>query len=113
MPNRVLSGVAELRLLALPKIKSDRLEKNNFDLLRLLFALTVCLVHAYELSGVQQLKWIAATIGAIALWHAVEKRFLFRNSHYIAAIPVETAEQGLLHAQGTDIQQSVLTMARS
>ena len=46
-------------------------------------------------------------IGAIGLWHAVEKRFLFRSSHYIAAIPVETAEQGLLHAQGTDIQQSV------
>ena len=64
MPNRVLSGVPELRKLALPKIKSDRLEKNNFDLLRLLFALTVCLVHAYELSGFQQLKWIAATFSS-------------------------------------------------
>ena len=48
----------------MPKIKSDRLEKNNFDLLRLLFALTVCLVHAYELSGFQQLKWISATFSS-------------------------------------------------
>ena len=32
-------------------------------------------------------------IGAIGLWHAVEKRFLFRSSHYIAAIPVGTAEK--------------------
>ncbi len=32
-----------------------RLARNNFDLLRLLFAATVCLVHAYQLSGFQQL----------------------------------------------------------
>lgn len=30
---------------------SVRLKKNNFDLLRLLFAGTVCLVHAHTLSG--------------------------------------------------------------
>jgi peptidoglycan/LPS O-acetylase OafA/YrhL len=35
-----------------------RLVKNNFDLLRLLFAGTVCLVHSYDLSGLQQLSWI-------------------------------------------------------
>lgn len=34
---------------------SPRLSKNNFDLLRLLFAGTVCLVHARELSGFSQL----------------------------------------------------------
>lgn len=34
------------------------MRKNNFDLLRLLFAGTVCLVHAYELSGFQQLSVI-------------------------------------------------------
>lgn len=37
---------------------NPRLTTNNFDLLRLLFAGTVCLVHAYELSGYQQLIWI-------------------------------------------------------
>lgn len=36
----------------------DRLNQNNFDLLRILFASTVCLVHCYELSGYQQLAWI-------------------------------------------------------
>jgi peptidoglycan/LPS O-acetylase OafA/YrhL len=37
---------------------STRLSTNNFDLLRLLFAGTVCIVHAYVLSGYQQLAWI-------------------------------------------------------
>jgi peptidoglycan/LPS O-acetylase OafA/YrhL len=41
-----------------------RLSKNNFDLLRLLFAGTVCLVHAYELSGEKQLKWIEAVLSS-------------------------------------------------
>lgn len=35
-----------------------RLTKNNFDLLRLLFAGTVCMIHTHELSGFQQLAWI-------------------------------------------------------
>ena len=34
---------------------NPRLTENNFDLLRLLFAGTVCLIHAHELSGFQQL----------------------------------------------------------
>ncbi|MEF8769977.1 MAG: acyltransferase [Candidatus Accumulibacter phosphatis] len=37
---------------------SPRLTRNNFDLLRLLFAATVCLVHAYDLSGYPQLAWL-------------------------------------------------------
>jgi len=43
---------------------SPRLTKNNFDLLRLLFAGTVCLVHSYELSGYQQLGWIAGILSS-------------------------------------------------
>ena len=34
-----------------------RLRKNNFDLLRLLFAGVVCLVHSFELSGFEALHW--------------------------------------------------------
>lgn len=34
---------------------NPRLKSNNFDLLRFLFAGTVCLVHAYELSGFKEL----------------------------------------------------------
>ena len=37
---------------------SAKLRQNNFDLLRLLFAGTVCLVHVYELSGYQELAWV-------------------------------------------------------
>jgi peptidoglycan/LPS O-acetylase OafA/YrhL len=43
---------------------SPRLTKNNFDLLRMLFAGTVCLVHACELSGFQQLGWIARILSS-------------------------------------------------
>lgn len=38
---------------------SPRLSRNNFDLLRLAFAGTVCLVHSYDLSGFQQLAGFA------------------------------------------------------
>ena len=41
-----------------------RLTTNNFDLLRLLFAGTVCLVHAYHLSGYQQLAWIDGVLSS-------------------------------------------------
>ena len=41
---------------------SPRLTRNNFDLLRLLFAATVCLVHAYDLSGYPQLAWLARVL---------------------------------------------------
>ena len=45
---------------------NSRLAKNNFDLLRLLFAGTVCLVHAATLSGYQQLGGIAAVLSSEA-----------------------------------------------
>jgi peptidoglycan/LPS O-acetylase OafA/YrhL len=41
-----------------------RLSKNNFDLLRLLFAGTVCLFHAAFLSGEKELKWIPAVLSS-------------------------------------------------
>lgn len=37
---------------------SKRLKHNNFDLLRFLFAVMVCLIHAYELSGQKALAWL-------------------------------------------------------
>jgi len=37
-----------------------RLVHNNFDLLRLLLSVIVCLAHAYELSGFMQLQWLTA-----------------------------------------------------
>jgi peptidoglycan/LPS O-acetylase OafA/YrhL len=43
---------------------SPRLTENNFDLLRLLFAGTVCLFHAYELSGFQQLYIVASFLSS-------------------------------------------------
>jgi peptidoglycan/LPS O-acetylase OafA/YrhL len=41
-----------------------RLSRNNFDLLRLLFASTVCLTHAYVLSGFAALEWIDTVFSA-------------------------------------------------
>jgi len=43
---------------------SLRLERNNFDLLRFLFAVTVLLVHSYELSDFQQLGIIASFLSS-------------------------------------------------
>ena len=43
---------------------NPRLTKNNFDLLRMLFAGTVCLVHAYQLSGSQQLEIIVTILSS-------------------------------------------------
>jgi peptidoglycan/LPS O-acetylase OafA/YrhL len=41
-----------------------RLRRNNFDLLRLLFAGTVGLVHASVLSGQDELEWIVAVVSS-------------------------------------------------
>jgi peptidoglycan/LPS O-acetylase OafA/YrhL len=43
---------------------SARLSRNNFDLLRLLFAAVVCLVHSYELSGYSQLAWVGNVLSS-------------------------------------------------
>lgn len=43
---------------------NPRLAKNNFDLLRLLFAGTVGLVHSYELSGYPQLERIVSILSS-------------------------------------------------
>lgn len=43
---------------------STRLSRNNFDLLRLLFAGTVCLVHAHQLSGFQELAFLSAVLSS-------------------------------------------------
>jgi peptidoglycan/LPS O-acetylase OafA/YrhL len=43
---------------------SFRLTENNFDLLRLLFAGTVCLVHAHELSGFSELAVISQILSS-------------------------------------------------
>ena len=53
-----------LRTTSAPCSPSTRLTKNNFDLLRLLFAGVVCLVHAYELSGFHQLSAIASMLSS-------------------------------------------------
>lgn len=50
-----------------------RLTRNNFDLLRLLLAGTVCLVHAHQLSGFPQL---AAIAGFLSSEVAVESFFV-------------------------------------
>lgn len=43
---------------------SARLSRNNFDLLRLLFAGTVCLVHAHQLSGFRELAFLSAWLSS-------------------------------------------------
>ena len=44
---------------------SLRLRRNNFDLLRLLLAGTVCLVHSYDLSGIPQLAWLGRLLSPL------------------------------------------------
>lgn len=46
------------------KTTVDRLNTNNFDLLRVLLALTVCFVHASQLSGFQELMFIQQVMSA-------------------------------------------------
>ena len=43
---------------------NPRLTRNNFDLLRLVFAGTVCLVHAYELSGFPPLAGLTSALSS-------------------------------------------------
>lgn len=48
----------------LPPHNHPRLRENNFDLLRLLFAATVCLVHSYNLSNFQPLSSIPGILSS-------------------------------------------------
>jgi peptidoglycan/LPS O-acetylase OafA/YrhL len=52
---------------------SARLKANNFDLLRLLFAAVVVLVHLYDLSGMPELDWI---VGVVSSTVAVQAFFV-------------------------------------
>jgi peptidoglycan/LPS O-acetylase OafA/YrhL len=47
----------------MPPSSSD-FRRNNFDLLRLVLAATVCFTHCYELSGYQQLAWITKVLSS-------------------------------------------------
>jgi peptidoglycan/LPS O-acetylase OafA/YrhL len=53
-------------------LSHPRLQTNNFDLLRVLFAGAVCLVHSYELSGFRELeplaKWISSAVAVKAFF---------------------------------------------
>ena len=65
------------------QLDSPRLARNNFDLLRLLFAASVCLVHAQELSGFQELapvtRFLSAAVAVKAFF--VVSGFLIVMSH--------------------------------
>ena len=66
---------------------SPRLTENNFDLLRLLFAGTVLLVHSYELSGFQQLGIIASILSS-----AVAVKAFFVVSGFLIFMSFERSE---------------------
>ena len=70
------------------------LEKNNLDLLRLLFAGTVCLVHTYELSGFQQLKWITGLFSS-----AVAVKAFFVVSGFLIVMSFERSSSWLSYAR--------------
>lgn len=63
---------------------NPRLTKNNFDLLRLIFAGIVCLVHACVISEFQQLEWIA-----IILSSAVSVKAFFVVSGFLIFMSFE------------------------
>ncbi len=58
-------GVRTARVLQRVRLDAgERLSRNNFDLLRFLFAGTVCLVHAHHLSGYEPLAAISAVLSS-------------------------------------------------
>ncbi len=73
---------------------NPRLRDNNFDLLRLLFAATVCLVHSYQLSGFQQLAWIAHTLSS-----AVAVKAFFVVSGFLIFMSYERSTSLASYAQ--------------
>lgn len=66
---------------------NSRLTKNNFDLLRMLFAGTVCLVHAYELSGFEKLAPIAQVLSS-----AIAVKAFFVVSGFLIFMSYERSE---------------------
>ena len=43
---------------------NPRLRRNNFDLLRLVLAATVCLVHVHNLSALEDLRWLSSILSS-------------------------------------------------
>lgn len=74
--------------------KNPRLKTNNFDLLRLLFAATVCLVHAYQLSGYKQLVWIENVLSS-----AVAVKGFFVVSGFLIFMSFERSSSIFLYAR--------------
>lgn len=74
--------------------QNTRLSTNNFDLLRLLFAGTVCLVHAYKLSGYQQLAWIEKTLSS-----AVAVKAFFVVSGFLIFMSFERSSSVVSYAK--------------
>jgi peptidoglycan/LPS O-acetylase OafA/YrhL len=73
---------------------NSRLTKNNFDLLRLLFAGTVLLVHAYELSGFHQLSIFASVLSS-----AVAVKAFFVVSGFLIFMSFERSETTIDYAR--------------
>ncbi len=70
--------------------ETSRLKKNNFDLLRLLFAATVCFVHADELSGYTEIGWISQVLSsevAVKAFFVVSGFLIFMSYERSSSIP--------------------------
>lgn len=70
--------------------------ENNFDLLRLLFAGTVLLVHSYELSGFQQLGIITSVLSSAV---AVAVKAFFVVSGFLIFMSFERSETIISYAK--------------
>ncbi|MAM87367.1 MAG: acyltransferase [unclassified Hahellaceae] len=60
----------------------ERLQRNNFDLIRLLLAATVCLVHVWELSGFAALAWLGEIFSsrvAVSAFFVISGFLIFRS----------------------------------
>jgi peptidoglycan/LPS O-acetylase OafA/YrhL len=68
--------------------------KNNFDLLRLLFASIVCVVHAHQLSGMSDLAWVTR-----ALSSAVAVKAFFVVSGYLIFMSYDRSSSIWSYAQ--------------
>ena len=75
-------------------VTSPRLTKNNFDLLRFLFAGAVCLVHSYQLSGYQQLAWIVNVLSS-----AVAVKSFFVVSGFLIFMSFERSSSVISYAK--------------